>query len=83
MFYYLRGARRVSIVQGTSNVLGRLIAVIMETCLACTTVAIALLLLFVTFRDTMIYVVPVLMIGKLYANSILAVCSFPPSVSRV
>ena len=70
-------------LQRTSNLLGRLIAITIETCLACTTVGITVLLIFIISRDSMIYVVPLFMVGKFYSNSMLAVGSFPPSGFRV
>ena len=83
MFYLLWRAKRATVVQRTSNLLGRLIAIIIETCLACTAVAIASLLIFVMSRNTMIYVVPTVMIGKFYANALLAVGFFLPSVFSI
>ena len=76
MFYHLWKAKQVTRVRRTTNVLSRLISLTVETGLACTAISIAALLTFLLSRNTTIYAVPTFVVGKVYANSLLAVRSF-------
>ena len=73
MFYFLWRERKKSNIRKTSNILIRLIKLTVETGFLCAAVTTLSLVFFVTSRSTNLYTVPVMLISKMYSNSLLAV----------
>ena len=73
MFYFLWKAKKVSMTRKSTNILGKLIDVTVETGLACTTTMITALLTFHLSPTSAIFAVPLFMVGKFYSTSVLTV----------
>ncbi|TCD63231.1 hypothetical protein EIP91_005816 [Steccherinum ochraceum] len=72
MVYYLLRARKMTF-RSTTSILTRLLIFTLETSILCAVVSVAALVCFIVSPATSLYTVPLMILSKLYSNSLLGV----------